>query len=346
MVPFFLVVLLSVFSFFFKKSKIISTLLFFLMWGLFGWNYWNADYMMYKNMYGIPISELNFFGYEGGYSFLIFCCRSIGFNFHQFYILISAIVLLLIFRFFDAFSYLPAFLTVCFFWFFFPLQFVLFRNFIAFSIMLQGLIPVLKNEKYSNEKYIFFVLLASTIHISSLFYLVFLLGFRKSKIKIKTISLLVVGLLIVLLLSHNYVFSVLSLIHEKKVLFYRTSLSLFLAYSFIQILNLFVINYFLKLDNRLGEKENTRANRIVLNINILMLFLIPVYYEMAVFVRILLNFSIVNIVFIINKSFIVDNRIFPKILFLAYLFFWFFGFIYFVRETTIVPLFFKNLLFR
>lgn len=346
MLPFFLVALLTVFSFFFKKSRIISTLLFFLMWGLFGWNYWNADYMMYKNMYGIPISELNFFGYEGGYDFLIFCSKSIGLNFHQFHVLIAAIVLLLVFRFFHAFSYLPAFLTVCFFWIFFPLQFVLLRNFIAFSIMLQGLIAVLQNEKYSCEKYVFFVLLASTIHVSSLFYLVFLFAFGKTEVKIKTISLWVFGLLIVLIISNNYVFSLLSLVHEEKVLFYKTSLSLFLAYSFIQILNLYVVNYFLKLDSHSGEEENSRTNKIVLNINILMLFLIPVYYEMAVFVRILLNFSIVNIVFITNKSFIVDKSIYPKVLFLLYLLFWFFGFIFFVRETTIMPLFFNNLLFR
>lgn len=346
MIPLILVVLLTLCSLKFKKSKILFASLFVLMWVLFGWNYFNADYPMYKNMYSIPTSELDFFSYEGGYKFLIFCCKSIGLNFHQFYVLVSALLLLLVFRFFYIFSCLPAFLTVCFFWFFFPLQFVLLRNFLAFSIILQGLIPVFRNENYSKIKYVFFVLLASTIHISSLFYLVFLIGFRTSEIKIKTISLWVLGVLLVLFLSHNYIFSFLSLIHEEKTLFYRTSLTLFLAYSFIQILNLFVINYFLKLDNRLGEEENARANTIVLNINILMLFLIPVYYEMAVFVRILLNFSIVNIVFITNKSFIADNKVFPKILFLAYLFFWFFGFIYFVRETTIVPLFFKNLLFR
>ncbi|UFH46686.1 EpsG family protein [Flavobacterium galactosidilyticum] len=340
-----MVVLLTVFSFFFKKSGIISTLLFVLMWVLFGWNYWNADYGMYNDMYGDSVSEIIFFEYEGGYEFLIFCCKSIGLNFHQFHALIAAIVLLLVFRFFHSFSYLPALLTVCFFWIFFPLQFVLFRNFIAFSIMLQGLISVLRNEKYSNEKYVFFVLLASTIHISSLFYLVFLFAFGKTEVKIKTISLWAIVLLIVLFINHDFIFSTLTLVHEKKALFYRTSLPLFLAYSFTQILNLYVVNYFLKLDSNSGDDENSRANIVVLNINILMLFLIPVYYEMAVFVRILLNFSIVNIVFITNKSFMVDHTIFPKILLLLYLLFWFFGFIFFVRETTIIPLFFNNLLF-
>lgn len=347
MITFFICILLTLFSFFLKESKILSTLLFMIMWGLFGWNFWNADFLMYVGMYNIPVSKLDFFGYEGGYNFLIFCCKSIGLNFQQFHILIATIVLFLVFRFFNTFSKLPAFSTACFFWVFFPLQFVILRNFIAFSIVLQGLISVLKNEKYSKEKYIFFVLLASTIHISSLFYFVFVFAFRKSEIKIKTISFWIVGLVILTILSYNFVFSIISLVNLRKALFYRTSLTLFLAYSVIQILNLFVVKYFLNYNsdsNSNGDVLNSRRNNIILNINILMLFLIPIYYELAVFIRILLNMSIVNIVFITNKSFLIESKRFPKFLFVIYLSFWFFSFIFLVRQNTIISLFNNNLL--
>lgn len=347
MISVFFAVLLTFFSFFFKKSKIVFILMFILMWGLFGWNYWNADYRMYNEMYSVSISDLKFLKYEGGYSFLIFCSKSAGLSFQQFHILISAIVLLLVFRFFYFFSYLPAFLTVCFFWFFFPLQFVIFRNFIAFAIILQGLISVLKGEKYNKLKYVFFVLLASTIHISSLFYLLFLFSFRKTEVKIKIVYLWAAGLLIILFASHNFIFDALSLLNEQKAVFYKTSVYLFLAYSSLQILNLYVIKYFLSFKSHFGnEEENSRIEVILLNINILMLLLIPVYYELAVFVRILLNLSIVNIVFIVNKSFITEKDVFPKFLFLFYLLFWFSGFIFFVKENTIIPLFFNNLLFK
>lgn len=349
MILFLLGVLLTIFSLYLKKSKIIALLFFGLMWVLFGWNYDNADLGMYKEMYIVPIADLDFFKYEGGYNFLIYCCRFIGMNFEQFHIAIAAFVLFFLFRFFQSFSYFPALLAGCFFWIFFPLQFVIFRNFIAFSIMLLGLIPVLKNEKYCNEKYVFFVLLAATIHISSLFYLFFLLAFKNTELKIRTISYWVVGTLMVIFITHQYIFSGLAILNKTKAVFYQTSLLLFVSYSLVQILNLYVIKYFLSFDNAeegmLGL-DNSRMNSVILNVNILMLFLIPVYYELAVFVRILLNFSIVNIVFIINKSFLHKEEKLPKVLFLAYLLFWFFGFVFFVRENTIIPLFSSNSLFR
>lgn len=146
MIAFFLSCILSVFSFFFKQSKLLLVILFVFMWVLFGWNYSNADLPMYKNLYSIPIEEFVFFKFEGGYSFLMFCCKSLGMSFQQFLIVTSGIVLLLVFRFFYTFSYLPAFLTVCFFWSFFPLEYVIFRNFIAFAIVLQGFICVLKKK--------------------------------------------------------------------------------------------------------------------------------------------------------------------------------------------------------
>lgn len=348
MIVFFICILLTFFVLFFKESKFFAALLFIVMWIFFGWNYSNADYNMYKDMYSILIFKFDFLKYEGGYQFLMYFGQLVGLNFQQFHILIAAIVLFLVFRFFIFFSKLPALSAICFFWIFFPLQFVILRNFIAFSIVLQGLIPVLRNEKYNKQKFIFFVILASTVHISSLFYLLFLFAFKEREIKIKTIGLWVFALLILVIVMHNFIFLILSFAPKARAVFYKTSMFLFLVYSGIQILNLFVVKYFLKLNSDLNAKEDNdylRMNAIVLNINIIMLFLIPIYYELAVFIRILLNISIVNMVFITNKLFKVNNKFFPKLVFVSYLLFWFFSFIFLVKENTIFPLFNNNLLF-
>lgn len=346
MIAFFLAVLLTVSAFFFKRSKIILLVLFVFMWLLFGWNYSNADRGMYTRMYDVPISEMIFSKFEGGYNFLMFCSKSLGLGFQEFLIVISGMVLLSLFRFFYIFSSMPAFLAVCFFWFFFPLEYVILRNFIAFSIVLQGLISAFRNEKYYREKFVLCVLLASTIHISSLMYLIFLLAFKENEIKIKTIVFWIIGLFTIVLVSHDLIFRILSIYSKDKVIFYTTSLSLFLFYSSIQIANLWIVKYFLKSDDVNGTTIDKRLNVMIVNINIVMLLLTVVYYEMAVFVRILLNMSIVNLVFITNKSILFGKKKIPKILFLSYLFFGFFWFIFLVKERTIFALFNNNLLFK
>jgi hypothetical protein len=344
MTAFFLATLITIFSLFFKKSKVLSIVLFIFIWILFGWNNWNADYPMYEKMYSDNLSYSSLFTYEGGYKFLMFCCKLIHLNFQQFFVFVSGIVLLFLFRFFLIFSYLPAFLIITFFWVFFPLQFVIFRNFIAFVIMLQGLIPVLRNEKYNKQKFIFFVLIASTIHISSLLYLIFLFAFKEEEIKIKNVYFYLFSLLAIIIILHKFVFQIISFANYNKALFYKTSFHLFVFYSLIQIVNLYVVKYFLKYDSFFSKQDSYRVNTIMLNINVIMLFLIPIYYGMAVFIRILLNMSIVNLVFITNKSFLTERKLFPMSLFFIYMLFWFFCFIFLVKEGTIIPLFNNNLI--
>lgn len=337
---------LTFLSFFFKKSKIISVLIFSLMWILFGWNTKNADTAMYEGMYNIPLSKINFLKYEGGYDLLMYCGKYLGFNYQLFHIIIAGIVLLLFLRFFLIFSNVTAFSSICFFWFFFPLQFVIFRNFIALAIVLQGLIAVFKNEKHNKLIFVFFVLLASTIHVSSLFYFIFLLAFQKDEIKILRVFIWVSVLLLMTIAIHPYINSILYLFPKNKLEFYNTRFLVFFVYSIIQISNLYVIKYFLKFDSDSYNLATLRENTFIINMNIMMLFLIVVYYEFAVFIRILWNLSIVNVVFIANKSFLLDSNNTPKYLFLIYLLFWFFCFIYIVKESTILPLFYNNLLFN
>ncbi|WP_409025077.1 EpsG family protein [Flavobacterium sp.] len=344
MLAFLISLIFSVASFFYKKSKVLLVIVFVLMWLLFGFNFWNADYPMYQRLYNVPIDELVFFKFEGGYCFLMYFFKALDLNFQQFLISISGIILLLVFRFFFVFSHFPALLAVCFFWFFFPFEYVILRNFLAFAIVLQGLHCVLKNERHYKLKFIFFVILASTIHISSIFYLIFLLAFREKELKIKTISLIVVCLLLLVSISHHFIFYILSLYSKEKVLFYATGFPLFFLYSSLLIINLILVFYIFKSVNCTQIEEGKRNNILILNCNILMLFLIVVFYELGVFVRILFNISIVNAVFIINILFVNNSKIKLKLAYFCYLLILFFIFIFLVKEITLFPLFKNNFL--
>jgi hypothetical protein len=341
-----LAIVFSVFLLYKKDSKLYYFLFCIYIWILFGWNNSNADLKMYENNYeNISLNNLHFIKYEGGYDFLMFCFKKIGLTFLAFRVIISGIIMTLFLRFVNFFSKDKNLFIVCFFYFFFPLQYVIFRNFIAFVIVLIGLEMILNDKKYSKAKFIFFVLLASTIHISSLFYLIFLVAFKKDQLNIKKMISIVIGLLLFVIFIDKYIYLFISAIHNQKAIFYKPSLILFLSYSAIQFVNLFVVKYFLYLDQESKTKEElTKLELIILNINIAMLLLIPIYYEVSGFIRILLNFSVVNTLFIANAAFIKGKEVFPKLLFFMYLLFWFIAFIFFVRQDTIIPLFKNNFL--
>lgn len=346
MLAFLLSLLLSVTTFFYKKSKILFVIIFVFMWVLFGFNYSNADFPMYQNLYNIPLSEFTFLKSEGGYSLLMYLGKLLGLSFQQFFIVLSGIILLLVFRFFYIFSSFPALAALCFFCFLFPLQYVILRNFLAFAIVLQGFILVLKNNQHSAIKFIFLVILAATIHISSLFYLVFLFAFKERELKIKTIAIWVLGLLGLVIISHQFLFKLLTSYNLEKAEFYTTKIPLFLFYSLLQIINLIVVYNILKTDENVEGKNTKKTNIVILNCNIIMLLLIIVYYEMGVFVRMLLNMSIINVVFLTNNLLIGKPKMTLKVLYFSYLLLLFFIFIYIVKENTILSLFNKNLLFN
>lgn len=336
-----------IFSFLLQKSKLIAILIFGLMWVFFGWNYWNGDYDMYEAMYKDLFEIIDIFKYEGGYDALMLLSNLIGFDFQEFLIIVSAFILLSLLRFLLIFSKFPAIVAFFFMFAFFPLQFVLLRNFLAFSILLLGLIPLLKDSRYKYLKYIFAVLVASTIHISSFFYLLFLPAFFKKKFTTKSIYILVLISLALFVISQSFITSLIDLSPKDRNSAYNTGISQFLIYSFIQIINLYFVNHFLKGKNKtdsIDDKSYIINNKIIY-INIIMLFLIVVYFKFGIFIRILINFSFVNMVFIINKFSNTNNKtILNKCLILLYLLFNFFMFVFAVKEFSLIPMFENNLL--
>lgn len=341
-----LIFILTFLSLILKKSKVVACFVFGLMWVLFGWNYWNGDYDMYEAMYENQYELLiDVFKYEGGYDVLMLISNLWGFNFQEFLIIISAFILLSLFRFLLVFSKFPPIVALFFMFALFPLQYVLLRNFLAFAIVLHGMISLLKDAKYKYIKYVLAVLIACTIHISSFFYLLFLPAFFKKKIAPKNIYILVALTLILFILSLNLISAIIDLSPKERNLVYDTGFFQFLLYSLIQIANLYFISHFLHKKDDPNSSDFDIMNKNILYVNILMLFLIVLYFKTGIFIRILINVSFINMVFITNQfRYQKYNTDWNKILIFLYLIFNFFMFVFVVRENSLIPMFEKNLL--
>lgn len=126
-------------------------------------NYRNPEIMIQGN----PLSAVFYYAMD--------VAKGKGLNFFEYKIVISAITYALYYRFLSKFD-----VNIHYIIFFYCFHLLLFdveqiRNALALAVFLQGLIPLLKNEKNKIKKYIFFTLLASTIHVSFIVYLIFLL---------------------------------------------------------------------------------------------------------------------------------------------------------------------------
>lgn len=284
-------------SFIFKKSKFLAIALLGLMWLLWGWNYSNGDYEAYKTLYNNAlILEGN---YEVGYKLLMIIARLLNLEFQQFIIVISLIVVILWGRFILKCSNVPALYVSCIFLVFFPLDYVLVRNTLAFSIVLQGLCAVIKQNKHSLIKYLLFVLLASSIHFSTFFYLTLIPVLWTKKINFKALYCLLVLILIPsILISSNYILPLLSSVAENRGEIYQASLITFIIYSCYQLINTFFIYLFYIT----SQKKSVCINefKIIYGINIMLLLLLILYMILPISIRIFRNIVMLNIAYMLN----------------------------------------------
>lgn len=355
-------VVLSILSIFFKRSRLVAILFFIFMWLMFGWNYWNGDYDMYETRYDHYISDLFLQNddYEYGYKTLMILGNSLGLTFQQFFIAVSFVIMSLWVRTTFMLSKTPALFAFCFFLFFFPLDYVLLRNFLAFSIVVQGFISIYKNSKFKYIKYIAAVLIASTIHSSSIFYLLLLPAFLYPKIlNVKKVALVaIIGLFAFIILDAFFI-GIISENSDGRDEVYSSSITTFLIYSLFQIFNTYLIFYFYNTEKAAGftqhgtslsAKDDVRnSSTILLNVNIILLLLIILYYSFNVTIRLSRNIAILNLIYMANILYgrpQVKVKISHGVFLLIYLIWFYQHFIVPVDYYTIIPLFENNLLFN
>ena len=294
--------ILIVLGFFCKESKLVTILIFLFAWILIGWNYDGPDFennlwrFETANTWANAISAMNT---DYGYSFLCYIGNSLGLSFMAFKRLLAGVSYILIISFVFKVGKSPALIASCYLASISLIDVIQIRNFFAMSCILFGFRYLLKpnSSAIDSFKYSIWVILAASIHISLAFGLLFLFAKRP----IKTWSL--VSLLILSLVLKTYVFDYFTTsLETERYENYRgvSSLSGGLLNTIIFCANAF---FLLWISNK-GKKGNNQLMGLfpdattMINVNLLLLVLIPFLFESGNFTRLLKDILIANYAFL------------------------------------------------
>jgi hypothetical protein len=334
-----------------RKGKQLSVFLAFLMflvlWALYGWNFWNGDRDGYELYYNTR-DTLASWGGEVGYGYLNIVAREGGLSFQSFQILISLVTLLLIFRYVVKRTISPFVSIVMYAVCFFSLDFVLMRNFLAFAIFLQGMLILFEDKPYSRIKYGILIMLAATIHQSSLMYILFIVMPVSRVVPLGKFFLLFLSFIFAYILIR---FSVpLPDAIALHFNYYNTSLKSSFANVCVHLASLVLMTFAV-----LAERKNLREIKcissrekelaFVLNLNLFSLFFLVLYFESEIFVRLLRSVMFFNILHCVNSLFLLRRTyLFLTLYILIFSVYLVLFFVVPVASFSIIPLFNSNLL--
>nr|CDF77687.1 polysaccharide polymerase Eps11O [Lactiplantibacillus paraplantarum] len=298
-----------------KNSKVyrlpVLIELFIFMWILSGWSSGAYDVEIGISRYVNYASFQSFT--EIGYNSLIIAAHSIGMNYRLFFVMCSLFELVIMFWFVEKNSVKSPIVFGLFLIYPSFIYFQYIRNIFAFTFVLIALDALINKKKGYIIKYIIFIVLATTIHASSLFFLLYLpISFIKQKTAIITVMVTAILLYFSAGISQfsNIITSLVG--QEKTDIVLRTTTNaeggigrIFgLAFS---ILTFFIIFIILKYFFKISMKGDTV--RTFVNINLLSFIFIPLTLNFGVgFARIPTLLCIVNYVFLVNKISEVESQ--------------------------------------
>lgn len=173
-----MIVLLCLFfvllSFIFRSSKIVAFLFFVFLWICFGWSGENADteIYLYRYKYYKTISSTT----EPLFTYLIDLGHKLNLDYDSFLILVSFLYLILLTVFVKKLQIRYVMLPFLFFLVYpFIMSVVIVRFTMAAGLIIYAFSFLLIPQKYGWLKYSLLVILATLIHSSSIFFLIFLL---------------------------------------------------------------------------------------------------------------------------------------------------------------------------
>ena len=321
MIGYFISAIFIIFSLLKKDSKLFFILILFWMWVLFTFNYNNADYSMYMNMYYGYIEQSS----EFFFSFLLDMARKINLSYIVFRGIYGFICLYLIGITIYKNSKNKSLVLSFYFLFPFVLDVVQIRHFMAISIITYAIPLLYSDNKKSIFKYILLNILAIGFHYMAIFYLILILVKRFSIKKVTIISIVAQIIFLFVMQSNILIDILLKFLPENKVYIYfisdklRSSYLLILQCLIVQLISLisvFVCYYIYRKHNKcidnIDTKKEINIYKNTLKINLLILILIPAYFYNLDLIRIFRGISIMNFIAIgnaIEKKNIKDNII-------------------------------------
>ncbi len=290
--PIFLYIILIVAGFTYKKSKAIEILILLFAWVLFGWNYMNYDIENYEIRFNSFDSADSIIGVsaliEPGFKTLCWLGNYVlGLSFQQWHALIVLLCYLSIYSFIRKFKMNQAMVMASYLFTIFIIDVIQFRFFIAMSITLCGF-SVLFSDMGRKKKAVYYfliVLLASSIHASSLFCLIFVLILYDIKPVYVALLLFVLAIsLTTLFLFFDSYFEV-----EKAESYEGQTGTLGAVFnSLLQIANALFISY---IPNKVVKTNSSFSDKLIHSdyikrMNWLLLLLIPLYFQSGQFSRV------------------------------------------------------------
>lgn len=369
----YIIALIFIIGVFFQKTpKLYSVCFLFFMIIIFGLNdhhvgysnYYNMDFNNYYTLYLGNSLEISDRDTEIGFQYLMLISNQFGLSFNAFRLILGLFGYILLANSINKFSkYLPYVLAL-YFIFPFPNDVIQIRNFFSMSIIIFSIRYLVANKRFNNIKFVTLIFLASTIHFTSLFYLIFLLAKKFNKKTIVKIVVFVVPILIVLAFTPAFPILISLFSDDAKFMYYfsrRTTYGLIAVFGIVVMI--FVTFYIMYkqcikqieiIDFNSRKKNGKYFNRdfyeMLMKINILLLLTTPLLIYDFNFIRLYRNILPLNYIVFVDAIVLMRlNRNKAFNYFIVALFFVVFFFIYFYglnADTQIFPVFEDNILFK
>lgn len=341
---------LAIIAFIVKNNRFVNLLLFIIAVFLMGSVTGGADFENYEYRYSLslPLSLLSTSDF--GYSLICNFFHTRGYTFFEFRMILSFVSLFILFRFFGRYCYYYSSIAiVCYMLFYFAIDVIQIRNFLSFVVFLIGFPYLFKNTYKSKIIYSIFVLIATTIHASSVFYLLLILINAKRNVLLKTA---IVASPILLMIFMSFLGSIESGTLDRIDAYAQSSILGSIFGISMLLLNSSYIYYETKRNrnefNIYVDKHHTisiaKISTLILYVNIALLALSPFYFYNGLASRIFRFVSIINIFYLINVNYNRLNTLNTFILLIYFLYF-FISFIVMkpgVIETPFIYNFYLN----
>lgn len=338
-----------------KNSSIIFYSGIFLNWCIMAGNTLNSDYYTYLQAYKYINTKtiIN----DVGWNFLMKIFNNFGFDYNSFLMVIIAFSMILFAYSINFFTKKRLIFLLTYMICYLVIDTIQIRNFVSFVIVLYAITILIKSNSLNNFKFIVLVFVASSIHITSLFFLCVLI-FNNRHISINIYIIALVLLLIVFLqmspLIRNQLISVFTFFGKNY------SNNYIVGFGYLYILIICIISYavlnYAVLKGKKGSKNFSEFSIICSNLTTLSFFVIPLCMVNMNAFRIIRYVQVINLLFISNQQFDILNdtytvlnksNFFIRIGNLLSCLCWF-DFIYFIfgtYETLIKPVLENNIFF-
>lgn len=290
-------IVLIVLGFIFRKSKILWTIQILWMWILMAGSNGGVDWTTHTNIF-YSSGSIEIFGDSWLYKIMCLPFLEKGLGFYEFNFVISTILIVIMCYLIKKYSKNYCFVTSLIY--IYPLadSIIQKRNFCALVIFLCGILPLIKNEKRCNLKFLIFTIIAAQIHSSFYLYLLILpLLLLKDKKLNNYIKILVpicfllipfipkIAQLFVPAAKVNFYF------YQLKIPFYQSVCWWILQITFTLLFSK-IIKANKEINKFLGNDyiENNRLDKL----NKIMLLFMPFYYYEPTFFRFYRNILFVN----------------------------------------------------